>query len=233
MTRAHLVVALDLQTPADALRVARRLRGVVDIVKVGSVLFTQAGPEVIRRLRTMGFEVMLDLKWFDIPSTVAAATAAAVGHRVRLVTVHAAAGRAVLRAAVQAARREARSLRVRRPLVVAVTVLTSVGGRDTARRTLAFARDAVASGCDGVVASAREARAIRRSVKRSFAVVCPGIRVATASSKDDQRRVASPGAAVRVGASHLVVGRPITGAADPRVAARAILQKMMEASSCR
>jgi len=233
MRRAQLVVALDFDTPAEALRAARRLRGVVRMVKVGSVLFTQAGPAVIRRLRAMGFEIMLDLKWFDIPSTVERAVRAAVQHRVRMVTVHAAAGPAVLHAAVTGARREARRVRVRRPLVVGITVLTSVsGGRRAARRVRAFVRDAAAAGCDGVVASAHEAGAIRRHAQHPFAIVCPGIRRTRDTQSDDQRRVASPRDAVRAGATHVVVGRPITAAADPRRAAQDMVQEMEE-QACR
>jgi orotidine-5'-phosphate decarboxylase len=221
----RLIVALDDTTLAGALRMAKTLRGLVRTVKVGSALFTASGPEAVRRLRALGFEVMLDLKFFDIPSTVELSCRSAAALRVSLLTVHAAGGAQMLAAAVRGARGGAV-----RPRVLAVTVLTSVASgcrRDMSRLVVDLARIAWRAGCDGVVASVHEAPAIRRALK-SLTIVCPGIRPSRAESRDDQRRVATPAPALDSGADLLVVGRPITGARRPREAARAIMDEMEE-----
>lgn len=207
---------------------ARRLRPLVQTIKIGSVLFTRAGPDVIRRLRTLGLGVMLDLKFFDIPSTVERSVRAAVSHRVQVLTVHARGGGPMLRAAVKAARSEATRLGLSRPLVLGVTVLTSVdtmGSRALTRQVLALARQASRAGCDGVVASAKEARLIRQRIGRRLKIFCPGIRLAGARH-GDQARVLSPRDALAAGADALIVGRPITAAVDPVKAARRILIEM-------
>ncbi|MBI4342487.1 MAG: orotidine-5'-phosphate decarboxylase, partial [Candidatus Omnitrophica bacterium] len=210
----------------------RELRGVVKTVKVGSALFTVCGPPVIQRLRALGFEVMLDLKFFDIPNTVALSCRAAARHRVSMVTVHARGGREMLEAAVRGSRQEARLRRMPPPRVLAVTILTSAGaGRSTIGDVLALARTAQAAGCDGVVASAHEARALRARFSRRLRIVCPGIRP-RASARGDQRRVATPARALADGADWLVVGRPITAARSPQAAARSILREMAEGTAC-
>ncbi len=224
----RLIVALDAADLPSAVRMAKRLQGVVRYVKIGSILFTAEGPQAVRRLRRMGFEVFLDLKFHDIPSTVGHSCQAAVRHGVWMLTVHASGQSDMLNAAATAVRREARRLRIRRPLVVGVTVLTSVDGATPASmksRVVALAREAKRAGLDGVVCSVHEARAVRRRFGQTFTVVCPGIRAA-GSEAADQRRVATPAAALRQGASFLVVGRPITQAADPRRAAQQMLDDM-------
>ena len=225
----RLIVALDTPTLPAALRLATRVAGVVRDVKVGSILFTACGPEAVRRLRRLGFSVMLDLKWHDIPSTVALSCRAAVRLGINRITVHASGGAAMLRAAVQAVREEARRRRgVARPRVLAVTVLTSDAGASRAAVTanvLRLARTALAAGCDGVVASAQEAAALRARFGARCHIVCPGIRPAWAA-RGDQHRIATPAAALRAGADALVVGRPITAARDPRAAAQRILEEM-------
>lgn len=229
----RLIVALDLPTTADAVHLARRLRHVVQTVKIGSALFTRSGPEAVRRLRALGFNVMLDLKFFDIPSTVEQSVRAATHHRVTMLTVHAEGGHAMLRAAVKAAHTEAARLRIRPPLVLGVTVLTSSGtGHPTrvATRVLRLAREAARAGCDGVVASAQEAALIRRRLGARLKIFCPAIRPAGVP-RGDQARVASPREALVAGADGLIVGRPITAAADPVRAARRILTDM-GASAC-
>ena len=240
----QLIVALDVSTAAQALAMGRRLRGLVRTVKVGSALFTACGPDVIRRLRALGFGIMLDLKFFDIPSTVELSCRAAVRHRVTLLTVHASGQPEMLRAAVLGARDEARRLRMAPPVVLGVTVLTSVGAGTTQAvraHVLALAARAAAAGCGGVVASAHEAAAIRARFGTRLRIVCPGVRPAcatpvgakggaagrpAAAARGDQRRVVGPGDALRRGADFLVVGRPITGSRDPRQAARDILSVM-------
>ncbi len=226
---SRLIVALDLPDLASALRMARRGRGVAETVKIGSALFTAEGPEAIRRLRALGFEVFLDLKFHDIPSTVAKSCRAAVAHRVRMLTVHASGQSEMLAAAAEGVREEAAKRGVPRPLVVGVTVLTSVEAEGAARLALALAAAAKRAGLDGVVASAHEVSAIRRRLGKTFGIVCPGIRLG-AGHREDQRRVASPREAIARGADWLVVGRPITEATDPRGSAQAILKDIEEAN---
>jgi orotidine-5'-phosphate decarboxylase len=230
----RLIVALDAPTLGRALRVARRLRGVVRTVKIGSPLFTAYGPEVIRRMRSLGFQVMLDLKFFDIPSTVELSCRAAARRGVSMVTVHAAGGRQMLQGAVQAVRAEARRAHTARPLVLAVTVLTSVGSSASARvrsKVAELAKQAEKAGCDGVVASAHEAAILRKRFGGRLRIICPGIRP-TGASRGDQRRVCTPAQALAQGADALVVGRPIVAARDPRAAAQRILTEMEDAAGC-
>jgi len=237
----RLIVALDFTDEASALRMARSFRGLVRTVKVGGALFTACGPSIIRRLRTLGFEVMLDLKFFDIPSTVELSCRSAARHRAAIITVHAAGGRAMLEAAVRGARDAAQGPRAMRPKVLAVTVLTSDGGaRSTAvrRRVTTLAREALEAGCDGVVASAHEAAGLRRAFGPRPYLVCPGIRPAgkagtpSRGRRDDQRRVCTPSDALAHGADALVVGRPITSARHPLAAAQAMLDAMEETDGC-
>jgi len=222
--RDRLIVALDEGRLSAALALARRLRGTAGWVKIGSILFTAHGPEAVQRVRALGFRVMLDLKFHDIPSTVEASARSAARLRASLMTVHASGGAPMLEAAVRGARQEARRLRIAPPKILAVTVLTSVGG-GRSRDVLGLARTALNAGCDGVVASAREAKALRAAFGPKPLIVCPGVRPAWAAS-NDQQRIATPAEAIASGASALVVGRPITAAADPRQAAARILGEM-------
>lgn len=233
----RLIVALDVAALPEAVALARRLRGLARTVKVGSVLFTACGPEAVRRLLALGFEVMLDLKFFDIPTTVELSCRAATRLGVSRLTAHAAGEQPMLEAAVRGVREEAARMKLgpaRRPKVLAVTVLTSSGpgaagsGPRISRQVLERVKAAVRAGCDGVVASAEEARTIRKAVpNRSFEIVCPGIRPSWAL-RDDQRRIGTPAHALREGADRLVIGRPITAAPDPGTAAQRILEEMEE-----
>jgi orotidine-5'-phosphate decarboxylase len=212
---------------------ARRLRGAAGLFKVGLQLFTAEGPRAVERLAGSGFEIFLDLKFHDIPNTVAGAVAAAAElPKVRLINVHALGGVAMMQAA-----REAVAGKKRRPALLGVTILTSMDtaalrrvgiSGPPASRVVALARLAKLAGLDGVVASAHEARAIRRACGPRFLIVVPGVRPASAAL-NDQSRVATPGEAIRAGANYLVVGRPVTGASDPRDAALAIAREMAEA----
>ena len=246
MKRDRLIVALDFTAGAPALAMARALKGLVRTVKVGSALFTACGPDVVRRLRMLGFQVMLDLKFFDIPSTVELSCRAAAGLRVSRLTVHAAGDRRMLEAAVRGARAGTRRRGASSPKVLAVTVLTStpapatvrrgqrrVGGGqpEVTQRVIRLARQALEAGCDGVVASAQEAAPLRRALRRPFELVCPGIRPLPAS-RGDQHRVGTPAEALASGADLLVIGRPITGARDPRAAARQLLNEMEDRHAC-
>ena len=229
----RLIVALDFTDAASALALARRLRGLVRTVKIGSALFTACGPDIVRRVRALGFRVMLDLKFHDIPSTVELSCRSAARQRVSLVTVHASGGGDMLSAAVRGVRHGAASRRASAPTVLAVTVLTSVGakGFSARREVVRLARTAIRAGCGGVVASAQEVPALRKRFGRRLMVVCPGIRP-SGGDRTDQRRVATPAAALDAGADWLVVGRPITAARRPRDAARAILNEMKEVVGC-
>ena len=207
---------------------ARRLRGLVRTVKVGSVLFTACGPEAIRSIRALGFEVMLDVKFFDIPNTIALSCRAAVTHQVSMVTVHASGGTEMILAAVAGIHEEAGRLHVPPPAVIGVTVLTSVESGESnvvARRVKELARVAMDAGCDGLVASAHEVAELRKLFGRRARLMCPGIRPAS-WSRDDQRRVCTPADALRAGADQLIVGRPITASADPRSAALHLLAEL-------
>jgi orotidine-5'-phosphate decarboxylase len=213
-----IIVALDYAEAAAALAAAARLDPQLCRVKVGKELFTAAGPDVVRQLVARGFDVFLDLKYHDIPNTVAGACRAAAKLGVWMLNVHASGGEAMMRAA-----REAVAGSARAPLVVGVTVLTSlsddkllqIGFRANANDTvLALAKLAQASGLDGVVCSAREAPALRAALGPGFALVTPGIRL-PGGDPGDQSRTVTPVEAAKLGADYLVIGRPITASADP------------------
>jgi orotidine-5'-phosphate decarboxylase len=198
--------------------------------KVGAQLFTSEGPRAVTKLADLGYDIFLDLKYHDIPNTVAHAVAAAVRlPRVRLMTLHASGGLAVMRAA-----REAAGTKKNRPALLAVTVLTSfdeptlreIGMEGSlGSRVVALARLARTAGMDGVVCSALEAPAVRREFGPDFKILVPGVRPASAAT-NDQSRIATPGDAVRAGADYLVIGRPITAAKDPRAAALEIVAEI-------
>ncbi len=232
--KSQLIVALDVATLDEAKRLVRALEETVDIFKVGSQLFTACGPEVVRYLLREGKEVFLDLKFHDIPNTVASAVAAAVhitegGRGIMMCTLHALGGPEMLQAAAQAARKEAQITGVKRPLLVAITVLTSEAKKDNIPR-LVLERSALAkeAGLDGVVASSQEAAFVRREFGKDFVIVTPGIRP-KGSAVGDQKRVTTPADAIVHGSNFLVVGRPVVNASDPAAAAKQILKEIKEA----
>jgi orotidine-5'-phosphate decarboxylase len=237
--RDRLLVALDVDSGARAMALASALRGTVGGVKVGSRLFTAEGPALVRGLVAAGSRVFLDLKFHDIPNTVAQAIDAAVATGAWMINVHASGGRPMMEAAARAGREAAARLGCSPPLLIAVTVLTSMDAsalRDTGverpllDHVVALARLAQAAGLQGVVASPQETVAIRQSCGPDFVIVTPGIRGAAAGTeKNDQARTMAPAEAVRAGASYLVVGRPILEAPDPVAAARAILAELSAA----
>ena len=211
------------------------LAGQVTRFKIGSQLFTAAGPSAVEAVRKRGGEVFLDLKFHDIPNTVEGAAREAVKLGVFMLNVHASGGRAMMKAAAVGAAEAAKTLGVPRPLVIAVTVLTSLDRAALAGElhvsssveghVLHLCGIAHEAGLDGNVASPNEIRAIRNAMGPAWAVVTPGVRPA-GSDRNDQSRVATPRAAVEAGADYLVVGRPITGAPDPAAAAAAVLAEM-------
>jgi orotidine-5'-phosphate decarboxylase len=218
---------------------ARQLRGAAGIFKVGSQLFTTEGPRAVQKLAGLGFDIFLDLKFHDIPNTVAGAVAAAAKlPRVRLLTLHAAGGIKMMQAAREAIAGNVDGKKTR-PALLAVTILTSLDAKglrgigmsgSTSSRALALARLAKEAGMDGVVASSHEVHAIRQACGEKFLIVVPGVRPAGASS-DDQSRVATPAECIRAGADYLVVGRPITSAKIPRAAAMNIATEIVSASA--
>jgi orotidine-5'-phosphate decarboxylase len=227
-----ILVALDVESRDRALALADSLRGSVGGFKIGSRLFTAEGPSMVRALTERGDRVFLDLKFHDIPNTVATAVAAAVQLGVWMVNVHAGGGTAMMRAAREAAEEAAAKAGTKAPLVIAVTVLTSMTQAslretgvviDLMDHVLRLAELAREAGLDGVVASPKETATIRSRFGAGFTIVTPGIRGGAAgASQDDQARTMTPEEALAAGASYLVVGRPIIAAADPRQAADAI-----------
>jgi orotidine-5'-phosphate decarboxylase len=232
----RLLVALDVDSQDRALALAGELRGIAGGLKVGSRLFTLAGPDLVRRLVDTGARVFLDLKYHDIPNTVAQAVDAAVRTGAWMVNVHASGGTAMMQAAARGAVEAAAATNRPAPLVIAVTVLTSMDepalqstgvGRPLLDHVLALARMAQGAGLQGVVASPHETAAIRAACGEGFAIVTPGIRGASAGQdKNDQARTMGPAEAVKAGATYIVVGRPIIGASEPRAAAEAIVNEL-------
>ncbi len=227
----QLAVALDFPAAKPALDLARQLRGIVPWCKVGMELFTRAGPSLLAELAGMDFRVFLDLKFYDIPHTVAQAVKAAAAVGADMLTLHCQGGERMCRAAVEAA-----SGLPRPPLLFGVTVLTSFApgempgiAADPQDFAPQLARGAADWGLDGVVCSGHEAAAVKAATPR-LRCLCPGIRPAGAAA-GDQRRIMTPAAAVRAGADFLVAGRPVTAAPDPVTAARAIMAEMAEAAA--
>lgn len=224
--RERLIVALDVPSAAAAQKIVAAVGDSIFTYKVGMQLFTAEGPQIVHDLVASGRRVFLDLKYHDIPNTVGSAVAEAASLGVSMLTVHAAGGGKMLRAAVEAARSVDPRI-----MVLGVTLLTSLGVPDLDTMgirggikdyVLRMAALAISDGCHGVVTSAREAADIRKELDGDFAIVTPGVRPA-GSDLRDQVRVVTPAEAIFAGATHIVVGRPITEAADPGAEARAIL----------
>ena len=217
---AELIAALDVQTRAEAVEKVKLIGDAVGFYKIGLELYTAEGPDVVKAVKDLGKRIFLDLKFHDIPRTVERAVRSGGKLGVDLMTIHSVGGKAMIAAA---------------PKILAVTVLTSldqsdladigVAGRTPAEQVKAMASFAVANGADGLVCSPKEVGELSRTLKAGTLFITPGVRPAGAAV-GDQKRVATPADAVRDGATHLVVGRPILGAADPAAAARAIRAEM-------
>ncbi|NDV17999.1 orotidine-5'-phosphate decarboxylase [Pseudodesulfovibrio sp. JC047] len=233
---AELVVALDYKDADAAFAMARTLQGAVSWVKVGLELFSAEGPQVVSGLKKMGFKVFLDLKFFDIPNTVQGAVRSAVRSGADMVNIHALGGERMARAAVAGCAEAAVSVE-KAPIVLAVTMLTSMAAGDLpvenapapSEMALDLAVKAEQYGLNGVVCSGLEVERIKAACGENFICLTPGIRPAS-SDAGDQRRVVTPAQAVRSGSDYLVVGRPITQASAPRETALAIVEEMKQAT---
>lgn len=215
-----IILALDVDTFAKAKYFVNKLYPQIKIFKVGCQLFTSCGPKIIEFIRHKGAEAFLDLKFFDIPHTVANAVRQAVRHKVKMLTLHILGDEEMLKLAVGAAREESKKLKTKRPLLIGVTVLTSKDA--TSSDVLTLAKMGLECGLDGVVCSAREVRTLRQAIKKKFIIVTPGIRPKSAQ-KDDQKRTMTAREAIKAGSDFLVVGRPILEAKDPLKVARELI----------
>ena len=235
----RLIVALDVDTLDQALSLCDRLQDRTKSFKVGSQLFTACGPAIVSRVKRHGLKVFLDLKYHDIPNTVAQAVAQATALGADIVNMHAMGGFEMMEAAAGAAEQAAKQQGIPQPILLSVTVLTSMDeatyqdvlgtpGRSVAEQVLHLARLTKSAGLDGVVASPHEIALLRKEMGPDFVILTPGIRPAE-SVAGDQRRHMTPGEAVKLGADYLVVGRPITGAKDPVRAAADIIKEMGDA----
>ncbi len=235
LPKDRIVVALDVETPGQALALVEKLRGLVGMFKIGKQLFTAVGPDIVRQVVGMGEKVFLDLKFHDIPNTVAAAGVEAARLGVSIFNVHALGGSAMMRATVEAVNNLSERENLPKPLILAVTVLTShdqdslreIGIeaeiKDQVRR---LAQLASASKIDGVVASPHEIVSLRTAISNpEFVILTPGVRPVGAAL-NDQKRVMTPGEAVAAGSDYLVIGRPITGADDPAEAVQKIIKEI-------
>lgn len=235
--RRKLIVALDVESANDARKIVSMLRGSVGMFKIGSQLFTAAGPEIVREVITGGDGVFLDLKFHDIPNTVAAAAAAATRLRVSIFNVHASGGTEMMTRTRAAVAEMAAKEGLARPAVIAVTVLTSADAATiravgvtsaVEEQVVRLAQLTESAGLDGVVASPIELMVLRRAIpNRKFLLVTPGVRP-VGTGPDDQKRTMSPSEAISAGADYLVVGRPILNAADPAAAVESTIAAMVD-----
>ena len=231
--KKKIIVALDMKNREDAVAAVSRLKD-ARTFKIGLELFTAEGPALFKKLKVLRKGIFLDLKLHDIPNTVAGAVRSAVRHGVQMMTIHASGGREMMTRAVEAARKTAEAEKVEKPLLLAVTVLTSLKSveldevgmdPDLAGQVLRLAGLAKSAGMDGVVCSPQEIEIIRQEYGRDLLIVAPGIRPAWAAAQD-QKRIMTPAEALRKGADYLVIGRPITGAASPQEAFARIVEEL-------
>jgi len=234
--RERLIVALDLDDLEAATELVRSLAREVGMFKIGKQLFTHAGPQAVRLIQSLGGEIFLDLKFHDIPNTVAKAAIEATRLGVKMFNVHASGSLEMMRLTVKEVERVSRQQKLRRPIMLGVTVLTSLGQEDLQRlgvehkiadQVVRLALLTKEAGMDGVVASPHEVTDIRQACGQRFVIVTPGIRPAD-SQRNDQQRVMTPADAVRAGVDYIVVGRPILEAKNPIMAAREIVAEMHE-----
>lgn len=235
--REKIIIALDVDSEKQALNLVDRLNGHVGAFKIGLQLFSYTGPSIVRKISTSGSKVFLDLKFFDIPNTTARAAEAAVSLGAFMFNVHASGGKKMLTEAAMAVAQKAAALGIPKPLLIGVTVLTSMSGaelceesgvsRPLAQHVASLALLCRESGLDGVVASAREIPWIRKACGPDFLVVTPGVRPKW-SAGNDQTRIVTPAEALQLGSDYLVIGRPVTAAPNPREAVQRILADISE-----
>ncbi|HOU37061.1 MAG TPA: orotidine-5'-phosphate decarboxylase [Candidatus Omnitrophota bacterium] len=231
--KGKIILALDVADISSAGRLLDRTGNRLKIIKIGPALFTGYGPKVVEMVRRKGADVFLDLKFHDIPNTVASAVRQAVRLRVKMLTLHTSGGAEMLKAAAEAAGQEAARLKVKKPLLLGITVLTSDRGSVNTKATvISRARLAKNCGLDGIVCSAGEAAEVRRACGKEFVIVTPGIRPRGADA-GDQKRVATAKAAFASGADYIVVGRPILEAQNPGAAIQNIIQECYNATGDR
>jgi orotidine-5'-phosphate decarboxylase len=236
--RERLCLALDVPTLKEARTLVSELAEFIGIFKVGMELFTSEGPKSVAAIQKLGGKVFLDLKFHDIPNTVAGAARSAVRMGVAIFNVHASGGRDMMTAVAEAVSTEADRLGLTKPKVLAVTVLTSLSTEDlhrdlniiktTEEQVIALARLAKESGLDGVVASPQETEAIRRACGKGLIILTPGIRPAWAAAKGDQKRITTPADAIRAGSDYIVVGRPILSAENRIQASGRVLKEISD-----
>jgi orotidine-5'-phosphate decarboxylase len=237
----RFIVALDVSSLEEAEKLLSKLSGTVKVFKIGKELFTSAGPEIVRRVHSQGGKVFLDLKFHDIPNTVAGACTAATKLGVFMLNVHASGGRKMMSMAADAVQKAASETGKSTPILLGVTVLTSMGAEDLAEVGVSknlqtqvqdLAKLSKQCGLGGVVASGQEIELIRNAVGNDFYIVTPGVRPAWAAA-GDQKRIVTPKEAMDRGASFIVVGRPITHADNPKYAAEQILNEIKSSDGCR
>jgi len=237
----RIVLALDVDTPAEALNLVKELAAYVGVFKVGMQLFNSAGPDIVKRIHELGGQIFVDLKLHDIPNTVAAAGKVLTRLNCKMFNVHAAGGREMMSKVAQESREEALKLGIEAPLILAVTVLTSISDQELAQEmfvsnlkveelVVKWALMAKESGLGGVVCSPREIVPIREACGPDFKILTPGIRPLW-SAANDQKRITTPRDALQMGADYMVIGRPILKDADPRAAAQRIIDEL-EVQSC-
>lgn len=235
--KEKLCLALDVDTLSKAKEMVRLLKDYVGVFKVGLQLFTKEGPKTVETIRNLGGNVFLDLKFHDIPNTVGNAARLATKMGVYMFNIHAAGGSEMMRAAVEAVKEESQKSSIPKPIILAVTVLTSINNAILSKemnlngevkdQVMHFAELAQSSKVPGVVASPEEISAIRNKCGSDFIILTPGIRPIWSTAKDDQKRVTTPGEAIRLGADYIVIGRPILNANDPVEASAKILTEMV------
>lgn len=212
MNGRRIILALDVENLSKAKRFVNLLYPKIKIFKVGLQLFIACGPKIIEFIQKKGGQVFLDLKFFDIPNTVANATRQAVRLKVKMCTLHISGGEEMLKSAAKAAREESARLKIKAPLLLGVTVLTSQ--KTSSEEVLRLAKFGLSCGLDGIICSAQEARNLRSKIKKKFIMVTPGIR-ADKTIRDDQKRTATISEALQAGSDFLVIGRPILEAKNP------------------
>jgi orotidine-5'-phosphate decarboxylase len=226
MTAAKTILALDVADLKTAGHFVEKLYPRIDIFKIGPVLFTAYGPKVVELARKKGAGVFLDLKFHDIPNTVANAVRQAVRLRIKMLTLHTSGGEEMLKAAARSAKEEAAELKIKKPILLGITVLTSDRSvKNTKLEVVRRAKLAKKAGLDGVVCSAHEAKAVRKACGKDFVIVTPGIRPKGADA-GDQKRIATAKDAIAAGANYIVVGRPILEAKNPLQVAQSIIKEI-------